>query len=143
MLLRCKIFDGENCEQRNFTTIKHYHHHHSYLSLQLLFRLIPTYSSKMPSNCQRDQRNSARVASILTFKKRKLEASKLPKPVQLQSDDNHNNISDTEDESKNWYWNENANKSCFDIVKERYSDIEEDDEIKTGKSETKIKEYKT
>ena len=101
----------------------------------------------MPSKRQRDQRNSARAASVLTFKKRRLEASRLPKPVQPQPDqpqpdDNTNNTSDTEGESGTWYWNESANKSCSDTKEEGYSDIEEEDETKTGESETKIEESK-
>ena len=97
----------------------------------------------MPSKRQRDQRNSARAASILTFKKRRLEASRLPKPVQLQSDDDNNNTSDTEGESGTWYWNESANESCSDTEEEGYSDVEEDDKIKTRESETKIEESRT
>ena len=97
----------------------------------------------MPSKRQRDQRNSARAASILTFKKRRLEASRLPKPVQLQSDDDNNDTSDTEGESGTWYWNESANESCSDTEEEGYSDVEEDDEIKTGEFETKIEESRT
>ena len=96
----------------------------------------------MPSKRQRDQRNSARAASILTFKKRRLEASRLPKPVQPQPDDNTNDTSDTEGESGTWYWNESANESCSDTEEEGYSDVEED-ETKTGESETKIEESKT
>ena len=86
----------------------------------------------MPSKRQRDQRNSARAASILTFKKRRLEASRLPKPVQPQPDDNTNDTSDTEGESGTWYWNESANESFSDTEEEGYSDVEEEDETKTG-----------
>ena len=101
----------------------------------------------MPSKRQRDQRNSARAASVLTFKKRRLEASRLPKPVQPQPDqpqpdDNTNDTSDTEGESGTWYWNESANESCSDTEEEGYSDVEEEDETKTGESETKTKESK-
>ena len=97
----------------------------------------------MPSKRQRDQRNSARAASVLTFKKRRLEASRLPKPVQPQSDDDNNNTSDTEGKSGTWYWNESANESCSDTEEEGYSDVEEDDKIKTGDSETKIEQSRT
>lgn len=97
----------------------------------------------MPSKRQRDQRNSARAASILIFKKRRLEASRLPKPVQPQSNDGNNDTSDTEGESGTWYWNESANESYSDTEEEGYSDVEEDDEIKTGESETKIEESRT
>ena len=102
----------------------------------------------MPSKRQRDQRNSARAASVLTFKKRRLEASQLPKPVQPQPDqpqpdDIINDNSDTEGKSGTWYWNKSANKSCFDTEEEGYSDIEEEDETKTEESETKTEESKT
>ena len=41
------------------------------------------------------------------------------------------------------YWNKSANKSCSDTKKEGYSDAGEEDETKTGESETKIEESKT
>ena len=97
----------------------------------------------MPSKRQRDQRNSARAASVLTFKKRRLEASQLPKLVQPQPDDNTNNTSDMEGESRTWYWNESANKIFSNIKEEGYSNIEEEDETKTEESETKIEDSKT
>ncbi len=97
----------------------------------------------MPSKRQRDQRNSARAASILTFKTRRLEASRLSKPVQPQPDDNTNDTSDTEGQSGTWYWNESANESCSDTEEEGNSDVEEEDETKTGESETKTEESKT
>ena len=101
----------------------------------------------MPFKRQRDKRNFARAASIFTFKKRRLEASRLPKPVQPQldkpqPDDNINNTSDTEGESETWYWNKSANKSCSDTEKEDYSDIEEEDETKTEEFKTKTEEFK-
>ena len=95
----------------------------------------------MPSKRQRDQRNATRAASNLTFKKRRLEASRLLKPVQPQLDDNTNDTSDTESESGTWYWNESANESCFDTEEEGYSDIDEEDETRI--EESKIQEEAT
>ena len=96
----------------------------------------------MPVKCQRNQRNSARGASILTFQKRRLEASRLPKLVQPQLDDNINNTSNTESKSGTRYLNKSANKHCFDTKEKEYSDVEEEDETKTKDSETKTKESK-
>ena len=90
----------------------------------------------MPSKRQCDQRNVARAASNLTFKKRRLEPSRLLKPVQPQPDDNTNDTSDTESESGTWYWSESANESCSDMEKEGYSDIDEEDESRTEESKT-------
>ena len=101
----------------------------------------------MLSKRQLDQRNSARVASILTFKKKRLETSRLSKSVQPlsdqpQPDNNTNNINDTKGKSGTWYQNKSANESCFDTEEERYSDVKEEDETKTRKSETKTEEFK-
>ena len=90
----------------------------------------------MSSKRQRDQRNAARAASNLTFKKGRLEASRLPKPVQPQPDDNTNDTSDTEGESGTWYWNESANESGSDTEEEGYSDVDEEDESRTEESKT-------
>ena len=93
----------------------------------------------MPSKRQRDQRNAARAASNLTFKKRRLEASLLPKPVQPQPaqpqpDDNTNDTSDTEGELGTCYWNKSENESGSDTEKERYSDVDEEDESRAEES---------
>ena len=88
----------------------------------------------MPSKRQRDQRNAVRAASNLTFKKRRLKASQLPKTVQPQPDDNTNDTSDTEGESGTWYWNESANESGSDTEEEGYSDVDEEDESRTEES---------
>ena len=93
----------------------------------------------MPSKRQRNQRNAATAASNLIFKKRRLETSRLPKPVQPQLDDNTNDTSDSEGESGNWYWNESANKSGSDTEEEGYSDVDEEDESRTEKSKTQEK----
>ena len=72
----------------------------------------------------------------MTFKKGRLEASQLLKPVQPQPDDNTNNTSDTEGKSGTWYWNKSANESCSDTEEERYSDIDEKNETRTEESKT-------
>ena len=92
--------------------------------------------SKMPSKRQRDQRNAARAASNSTYKKRRLEASLLPKPVQLQPHDTSYtyDTSDTESESGTWYWNESANESDSDTEAEGRPDIDEEDESRTEES---------
>lgn len=90
----------------------------------------------MPSKRQRNQRNAATADSNLIFKKRRLEASRLPKPVQPQPDDNTNDTSDTEGESGTWYWNESANESGSDTEEEGYSDVDEEDESRTDESKT-------
>ena len=90
----------------------------------------------MPFKRQRDQRNAARAASNLTFKKRRLEASLLPKPVQLQPDDNTYDTSDTEVEFGTWYWNKSANESDSDTEEEGYSDVDEEDKSRTEESRT-------
>ena len=96
----------------------------------------------MPSKRQRNQRNFARAASILTFKKKRLEASQLPKPVQPQPDNNIINTSNTKGKSGTWYWNKSANKSCFNTKEEGYSNVKEEDETKTRESKTKTEESK-
>ena len=97
----------------------------------------------MPSKRQHAQRNFAKAVSILIFKKRTLETSQLPKPVQPQLDDNTKNTSNTKGKSGTWYGNKSIKKSCSDTEEEGYSDVEEKNETKTGESETKTKESKT
>lgn len=73
---------------------------------------------------------------ILRFK---YEASLLPKPVQLQQDDNKSctyDTSDMEGEPGTWYWNEGANESDSYTEVEGHFDIDEDDESKTEESRT-------
>ena len=57
----------------------------------------------MSSKPQHDQRNSAKAALVLTFKKRRLKASQIPKPVQTQPDNNTNTTSNKVSKSATWY----------------------------------------
>lgn len=77
---------------------------------------------------QRQNLKAARTASIEFFKKRKLEASSLPRSAQLQIDDDElstDDTSDTEGESEIWFWNESANETDSDSEEE--SELDEKD----------------
>lgn len=91
----------------------------------------------MPSKRQRDQRNAARAASVLTYKKRRLEASSLPNLSLLETDHDRRNTSatcdtsetrdttdtnHTEGESGTKFWNKSANESDLHSKGERDSD---------------------
>ena len=67
---------------------------------------------------QRQHLKAAKTASIESFKKRKLEASSLPRSAQLQIDDDKLSTSDTEGESGIWFWNESANETDSDSEEE-------------------------
>lgn len=69
----------------------------------------------------RDYLKTAREASIALFKKRRFEASSFPTLDHCEIDDNKLNTTDTsntKDDSRTWFWNENTNKSNSDSEKE-------------------------
>ncbi len=75
----------------------------------------------MVSKRRRDYLKAAREASIASFKKRRSEASSFPTLDQCEIDDNKlstTDTSDTEDDSRTWFWNESANESNSDSEEE-------------------------
>lgn len=74
---------------------------------------------------QRQYLKAARTASIESFKKKKLEASSLPRLAQLQIDDDElstDDISNTEGKAKIWFWNESTNETDLNSEEENKLD---------------------
>ena len=85
----------------------------------------------MVSKRRRDHLKAAREASFASFKKRRSEASSFPTLDQCEIDDNKlstTDTSDTEDDSRTWFWNESANESDSDSKEEGDNGDDGDDE---------------
>lgn len=75
----------------------------------------------MPSKRRLEQLKCARVAAVLSSKKRKFEASSVLNSAQLEIDDDKLSLADTietEGESGTWFWNKSANESDSDTKEE-------------------------
>ena len=87
-----------------------------------------------------DHLKAAREASVASFKKRRSEASSLPTLDQCEIDDNKLSTidtSDTEDDSRTWFWNESANKTDSDSEEQGNDEDDENLEEKHPKTERK------
>ena len=81
------------------------------------------------SKRRRDHLKAAREAAVASFKKRRSEASSLPTLDQCEIDDKKlstTDTSDTEDNSRTWFWNESVNET--DSNSEEEGDDEDNDE---------------
>ena len=90
----------------------------------------------MVSKRCRNHLKAAREASVASFKKRRSEASSLLTSDQCEIDDNKlstSDTSDTEDDSRTWFWNESANESDSDS--EEGGDVDDGD-LKEDHSKT-------
>lgn len=84
----------------------------------------------MPLKQQFQCLNSARVASIEFFKKKKTKASSLCSLAGLQIDNDKlstRDSSDTEGEFGTWFWNKNTNDTDLDFEEREESDINKED----------------
>ena len=84
----------------------------------------------MVSKRRRDHSKAAREASVASFKKRRSEASSLLTSDQCEIDDNKlstSDTSDTEDDSRTWFWNESANESDSDSEEGDDDDVDDGD----------------
>ena len=91
----------------------------------------------MVSKRRRDHLKAAREASVASFKKRRSEASSLPTLDQCETDDNKlstTDTSDTEDDSRTWFWNESANETDSDSEEE--GNDEDDENLEEERSKT-------